>query len=78
MKSQQPSLARFDSTMDLPTRISLVVSAYKHLGYVNRRSLMTAYGLTQQQAGALMRDFIHAHASRIQWNMTHGHYHMTH
>lgn len=77
MKSHQKLHLRFDTTLDLPKRIALVLAVYDELGYVNRKSLMAAYGITQLQAGALMRDFIHAYASNIEWNKDKSHYTMT-
>jgi hypothetical protein len=77
MKSHQKIQLRFDTTQDLPKRIALVLAAYHELGYINRKSLMTIYGITQLQAGALMRDFIHAHAKNIVWNTKNSHYNMT-
>ncbi len=64
----------FDHHLDTSQRIALVMDVQKKLGYVSRRALIEAYGLTQQQAGALMRDFIHAHAKNLEWNMNHSHY----
>jgi len=64
----QNSTMHTDNTLDLSNRIELVLSVYKDLGYINRQALINVYGITQRQAGALMRDFIHAHASKIQWN----------
>jgi hypothetical protein len=77
MKSHQKLHLHFDITLDLPKRIALVRAAYDELGYVNRKSLMTIYGITQLQAGSLMRDFIHAHARNIEWNKDNSHYNMT-
>lgn len=77
MKSHQKINLHFDPTLDLPERITLVLKAYNELGYINRKSLMTIYGITQLQAGALMRDFIHAHARNIEWNKENSYYRMT-
>jgi hypothetical protein len=77
MKSHQKFHLRFDTTLDLAKRIALVLAAYDELGYVNRKSLMTIYSITQLQAGSLMRDFIHAHARNIEWNTDKSHYNMT-
>lgn len=74
MKSHKPSLDRFDPSMDLEQRIALVLSLQKSLGHVNRKSLITAFGITQLQAGSLMRDFIQAHAKQLKWDMKHAHY----
>lgn len=74
MKSHSPKNARFDPSLNLEHRIALVMSLQKKLGHVNRKSLITAYGVTQLQAGSLMRDFIHAHAKNLEWDMTHAHY----
>lgn len=52
------------------------MNVQKKLGYVSRQALIELYGFTQQQAGTLMRDFIHAHAKDLEWNMTHSHYSM--
>ena len=77
MKSHKPSHARFEPSLDLSKRIELVMLAYQKKGYVSRKTLIEAYGITQVQAGALMRDFLHAHASKTQWDMTHSHYSIT-
>lgn len=77
MKSHKPADVRFDPALDLPKRIELVMAAYKKQGYVSRKTLIDAYGITQLQAGSLMRDFLHEHASKTQWNKTHSHYDMT-
>lgn len=74
MKSQQPTLMCLDIPLDLTQRIDLVMSTYKKLGYINRKALAANYGISQQEAGSLMRDFIHLHAKSIQWNMEHGYY----
>jgi hypothetical protein len=77
MKSHQPTLTCFDTPLDISKRIDLVMSTYKKLGYINRKALVVNYGISQQQAGSLMRDFIHLHAKRIQWDMKHAHYILT-
>lgn len=59
---------------DLNERIDFVMNVQKKLGYVSRQALIEMYGFTQQQAGSLMRDFIHAHAKDLEWNTTHSHY----
>lgn len=76
MKSASSTRTCFDHSLELPARIELVAAAYKELGFINRKSLMTFYNITQQQAGVLMRDFIHANARNIEWEMTHAHYKM--
>lgn len=74
MKSQQSTLMCLDIPLDLTQRIDLVMSTYKKFGYINRKALASNYGISQQEAGSLMRDFIHLYAKRIQWNMKHGYY----
>ena len=74
MKSHSPTHERFDPSMNLEHRIALVMSLQKSLGHVSRKTLITAYGVTQLQAGSLMRDFIHAHAKHLEWDVTHAHY----
>ena len=74
MRSYIQAQPRFDQTLDLNKRIALVMDVQKNLGYVSRQALIENYGLTQQQAGTLMREFIHAHAKDLEWNMTHSHY----
>ena len=74
MKSKNPSLVRFDPSMNLEQRIALVLSLQKSLGHVNRKSLIKAFGVTELQAGSLMRDFIHANAKHLKWDMKHAHY----
>ena len=74
MESLKLAHVLFDTAWDLEKRINLVMSLHKSLGYVNRKELIYAYGITQQQAGLLMRDFIHVHAKNIRWDMTHARY----
>ncbi len=74
MKINSPSLVPFDPSPDLTKRIALVISVYQKLGYVNRKSLMETYDLSQLEAGGLMRDFIHAHAKNLVWDLKHAHY----
>jgi hypothetical protein len=76
MKRHSPLHARFDPTLDLEKRIELVMSLQRSLGHVNRKKLIEAYGVTQIQAGSLMRDFIHAHAKHLEWDAAHAHYSM--
>jgi len=76
MESHHTSHIRFDPSMELLKRIELVMSVQKSLGHVSRKTLISTYGFTQQQAGSLMRDFIHAYAKNLQWDMTHEHYSM--
>jgi hypothetical protein len=64
----------FSHSLDLQSRIALVMDAHTAHGHVNRKKLMTMYGITQIQAGSLMRDFIHAHANDLEWNAHHSHY----
>jgi hypothetical protein len=70
----KPAHTHFDPAWDLEKRIELVMSVQKSLGYVNRKELIYAYNITPQQAGLLMRDFIHAHAKNLRWDMTHARY----
>ena len=74
MKIDPKIQENYGPTLDLPKRIALVASAYKALGYINRRALMNMYGISALQAGALMRDFIHANASKLQWDKNQKHY----
>jgi hypothetical protein len=74
MKSHQQTVLCLDTPLDLTKRIDLVMSTYKKWGYINRKLLVVNYGISQQQAGSLMRDFIHLHAKRIQWDMKYGCY----
>jgi len=67
---------RFGATLNLEKRIELVMSLQKTLGYVNRKALIDEYGLTQLEAGSLMRDFLHAHAKNLKWDMNNAHYKM--
>lgn len=77
MKSHQPTFTSLEIPLDLDKRIDLVMSTYKKLGYINRKALIKNYRISQQQAGTLMREFIHLHAKRIQWDMKHAHYILT-
>jgi DNA-nicking Smr family endonuclease len=74
MRSHIQAQQHLDEPEDLNQRIELVMDVQKKLGYVSRQALIEIYGYTQQQAGTLMRDFIHAHAKDLEWNMTHSHY----
>ena len=74
MKKNKNSTPTRNEKIDLPDRISLVMQAYEKDGHVNRKTLMAMYGLSQVQAGVLMRDFIHAHAINLEWHPTHSHY----
>ena len=62
--------------LTLTKRIQLVLETHQRLGYVNRKALIESYGITQQEAGSLMRDFIHAHARDLEWNARSSHYEM--
>jgi hypothetical protein len=72
MKKNIPHFS--EKSLNLEDRIALVNSVYRKLGFVNRKSLMQAYDLSQIEAGSLMRDFIHAHAKNLEWDLQKGHY----
>lgn len=55
-------------------RISLVMKAYEMDGHVSRKTLMKLYGISQLDAGVLMRDFIHQNARDLKWHPTQSHY----
>lgn len=74
MHSCTYSKYRFEPNFSLEKRIELVRSIQKELGYVSRKILISTLGVTQLQAGALMRDFIHAYAKHLHWDMNHAHY----
>jgi DNA-nicking Smr family endonuclease len=74
MKTHTQAQPHFDQTLDINQRIELVMDAQKKVGHISRQVLIEMYGLTQQQAGMLMRDFIHAHAKDLNWNMAHSYY----
>ena len=74
MKKNKSSTLKNKQNVDLHERISLVMKAYDIDGHVSRKTLMTTYGLSQLQAGALMRDFIHAHAINLEWHPSNSHY----
>lgn len=74
MKKYQLSDHKNSRKNDFPEQISWVMRAYEKDGYVNRKTLMEMYGLTQIQAGALMRDFIHANAVNLEWHPADAHY----
>ena len=76
MKRHIPIRSRFGTTLNLEKRIELVMSLQRSLGHVNRKALVEEYGLTQLEAGSLMRDFLHAHAKNLEWDMTNAHYKM--
>lgn len=58
-------------------RISLVMKAYEKDGHVSRKTLMTMYGISQLQAGTLMRDFIHKNAVDLEFHAHYSHYKLT-
>jgi len=64
----------FSIGLDLSSRLALVTAAYVTLGHINRKILMETYGVTQVQAGALMRDFIEANSKTIEWFPENTHY----
>ena len=74
MKKNKSSTQIHHHEVDLQERISLVMKAYDIDGHVSRKTLMVTYGLSQLQAGALMRDFIHAHAINLEWHPSNSHY----
>jgi hypothetical protein len=74
MTKSKSSNQKSNPDIDLSERISLVMKAYDIDGHVSRKSLMNTYGLSQIQAGALMRDFIHAHAISLEWHPSDSHY----
>jgi hypothetical protein len=76
MKSHTQAHSDFDHTLDLNQRIALVMDVQNKIGHVSRQVLIEMYGITKQQAGALMRDFIHAHAKDLEWNIKHSHYNL--
>lgn len=74
MTNHEKAQKQFSTTLDLASRIALVMAAHMTYGNVNRKILMAMYGVTQVQAGSLMRDFIHAYAKNIEWIAGHSHY----
>ncbi len=76
MKSDSSTRTCFEHSLELTARIELVIAAHKKLGFINRKLLMEFYNITQQQAGGLMRDFIHANARNIEWDIAGAHYKM--
>jgi hypothetical protein len=64
----------FSSNLDLPSRLALVKAAYLTHNHINRKILVDTYGVTQIQAGALMREFIEAHSKTITWFPENTHY----
>lgn len=74
MRSKDLPSVQFDASMDLDARLGLVMSAHSSHGYVNRQLLVDVYGVTQVQAGGLIRDFLHAHGARVKWDATHTKY----
>ena len=67
MPSHKHTKLSFSIGLDLSSRLALVTAAYVTLGHINRKILMETYGVTQVQAGALMRDFIEANSKTIEW-----------
>jgi hypothetical protein len=55
-------------------RISFVMKAYEKDGHVSRKTLMKLYGISQLDAGVMMRDFIHQHARDLEWHPIQSHY----
>jgi len=77
MKKYISTSVSFNLPKDLSERLNLVMSVYKKLGHINRKNLAAAYGITQIDAGSLMRDFIEAHATKMEWDAEHGYYILT-
>lgn len=77
MKKHTDTHLKFNSALDMPGRIALVMAAHIANGHVDRKTLMRTYDVTQIQAGSLMRDFIQAHANKLTWCVTHAHYKLT-
>ena len=74
MPSHNPIKPRFNVNLDLTARLLLVSDAYLLRGQINRKILVDTYGVTQVQAGALMRDFIEASSKTIGWVPEGAHY----
>jgi hypothetical protein len=74
MKSKKIMRQPLDATSDLSSRMALVMSVHDSHGYVNRKVLIETYGITQIQAGSMIRDFLHTNASRVKWDVEHAKY----
>ena len=74
MLSHQNTHLPFSSDLDLTSRVALVTAAYLSQGHINRQLLVKTYGVTQVQAGRLMREFIEAHSKTIEWFPKNTHY----
>lgn len=74
MPSHNPIKPRFNVNLDLTARLLLVSDAYLLRGQINRKILVDTYGVTQVQAGALMRNFIEANSKTIEWFPENTHY----
>lgn len=65
------------SELNKSERIKFAIDAHKDFGNISRKKLMSIYGITQIQAGLMMRDYIHEYASKIEWVEKHSHYEFT-
>lgn len=74
MSNRTQTKLLFSPSLDLPSRLALVKTAYLAHGHINRKILVETYGVTQIQAGALMREFIEAHSKTIAWFPENTHY----
>lgn len=74
MSNHVRTLKKFNIHMNITDRIELVMVAQLTHGHINRKILMQEYGITQIQAGALIRDFIKAHSVHIEWSPELKHY----
>ena len=74
MPNHKKTKQSFSPALDLGSRLALVTAAYVTQGHINRKILMETYGVTQVQAGGLMRDFIEANSKTIEWFPENTHY----
>jgi hypothetical protein len=74
MPNHKKTQSTFSPDLDMTSRVALVTSAYLTRGHINRQLLVETYGVTQVQAGRLMRDFIEAHSKTIEWFPKNTHY----
>lgn len=68
---------RMFSELDRNERIKFATDAHTNFGNISRKKLMDIYGITQIQAGLMMRDYIHEYATKIEWVEEHSHYKFT-
>lgn len=77
MKSKKSSKSLEITSLNLESRISLVMLECKKRGFISRQLLIEAYNLTPRDAGLLMREFIQENAIILEWDKINSNYRLT-